>query len=162
MSRSTDRFRPPYGKRVIEAKRQCVFAGSVNHGAYLRDETGARRFWPVACGKILIDVLARDRDQLWAEAVHRFKAGEPHWLDTPELNLAAGAEQADRYDLDAWEGIIRTYIEDRDSVAIEEILTLCITKEKAHWTQQDKISSIEIIVPARSPSHCDPSQARLQ
>ncbi len=40
ISRATDRFRPPYGKRLIESPRQCVFAGSVNHTAYLRDETG--------------------------------------------------------------------------------------------------------------------------
>ena len=68
ISRSTDRFRPPYGKRLIESPRQCVFAGSVNHSTYLRDETGGRRFWPVKVGCILIDHLAEDRDQIWAEA----------------------------------------------------------------------------------------------
>jgi hypothetical protein len=57
MSRTTDRFRPPYGKRLIESPRQCVFAGSVNHSSYLRDDTGGRRFWPVACGRIDIDFL---------------------------------------------------------------------------------------------------------
>lgn len=45
MSRSADRFRPPFGKRVVECQRQCVFAGTVNHTEYLRDETGARRSW---------------------------------------------------------------------------------------------------------------------
>ena len=66
LSRSTDRFRPPYGKRPIVSPRQCVFSGSVNKSTYFQDETGARRFWPVACTRILIDDLARDRDQLWA------------------------------------------------------------------------------------------------
>lgn len=47
ISRTTDRFRPPYGKRLIESPRQRAFAGSVNHSRYLRDETGGRRFWPV-------------------------------------------------------------------------------------------------------------------
>jgi predicted P-loop ATPase len=70
-----DRFRPPYGKHLVMVPRQCVFAGTINPtvGGYLKDPTGARRFWPVACqGMIDLDGLKRDRDQLWAEAVARF------------------------------------------------------------------------------------------
>jgi predicted P-loop ATPase len=96
MSRAVDRFRPPYGKRLVNSPRQCVFAGSVNHRSYLRDETGGRRFWPVACGSINIEDLARDRDQLWAEARDRFRSGSPWWLETRELTAHAEEEQADR------------------------------------------------------------------
>ncbi len=138
ISRTTDRFRPPYGKRLIESPRQCVFAGSVNHSTYLRDETGGRRFWPVACTRILIDDLARDRDQLWAEAIVRYRAGERWWLDTAELNIAAEQEQADRYEGDAWETLIATWSEGKDSVSIDEILTTCLEKPKGTWTQSDK------------------------
>jgi len=130
ISRTADRFRPPYGKRLIESPRQCVFAGSVNHSTYLRDETGGRRFWPVACTRIFIEALARDRDQLWAEAVARYRAGERWWLDTAELTLAAEQEQADRYEGDAWEGPISTWIEGRDSVSIEDILMMCLDKTR--------------------------------
>src|SRR5262249_52673601 len=56
-SRRTDRFRPPYGRRMVEAHRQCVFAGSVNNDVYLKDETGGRRFWPLQCGRIDLDSL---------------------------------------------------------------------------------------------------------
>jgi putative DNA primase/helicase len=101
MSRSVDRFRPPYGRRVTEQPRQCIFAGTVNHNEYLRDETGGRRFWPIACMKIDIDKLANMRDQLWAEARDRYNAGEHWWLDTPELDAAAAAQQRERYQPDA-------------------------------------------------------------
>jgi hypothetical protein len=92
--------RPPYGRRPIESPRQCVFAGTVNHATYLRDETGNRRFWPVTCGRIDIEALRRDRDQLWAEAVARFHAGDPWWLDSPELNALAAEEQSERLQQD--------------------------------------------------------------
>ena len=55
LTRTTDRFRPPYGRHVVTMERQCIFAGTVNNETYLRDETGARRFWPVRCGTIDIE-----------------------------------------------------------------------------------------------------------
>ncbi|HYI97474.1 MAG TPA: VapE domain-containing protein, partial [Bryobacteraceae bacterium] len=97
VSRSSDRFRPPYGRRLITAPRQCVFVGTVNQNEYLRDETGGRRFLPVACGRIDLDSLRRDRDQLWAEAVVRYLAGEHWWFEGAELNDAAREEQEARY-----------------------------------------------------------------
>ena len=138
MSRTTDRFRPPYGKRLVESPRQCVFAGTVNHSNYLRDETGGRRFWPVACGSIDIDGLARDRDQLWAEAKARFDRGFLWWLETAELVQEAAAEQADRYEEDPWEELVARWIEDRPSAAVGEVLSLCLDKPRAQWTQSDK------------------------
>ena len=90
--------------------RQCVFAGTVNPDTYLRDETGNRRFWPVRCGTIDIDALARDRAQLWAEAVARFRAGAIWWIDTPELVAAATAKQDRRYQADVWGELIDHWI----------------------------------------------------
>jgi hypothetical protein len=110
ISRTTDRFRPPYGKQVLEAPRQCIFAGTVNHTNYLRDETGARRFWPVTCGKIGIPDLKADRNQLWAEAVHQFNNGANWWLDTDELNQEAEVEQLDRFDADVWDELIKAWL----------------------------------------------------
>ena len=47
ITRRSDRFRPPYGKYVINLKRQCVFTATINppkeNGRYLKDPTGARR-----------------------------------------------------------------------------------------------------------------------
>ena len=57
LTRTIDRYRPPYERYVIAVPRQCVFAGSVNPDTYLRDETGNRRFWPIRCGVIDLDAL---------------------------------------------------------------------------------------------------------
>jgi hypothetical protein len=138
MSRTTDRFRPPYGMRLVESPRQCVFAGTVNHSTYLRDETGGRRFWPVACGRIDVEALARDRDQLWAEAKELFDSGAVWWLDTAELVRMASDQQIDRYEGDPWEEVIAPWLEHRPSVSISEVLEKCLQKAQALWTQTDK------------------------
>ena len=138
MSRTSDRFRPPFGKRVIQCPRQCVFAGTVNHTEYLRDETGARRFWPVLCGSIDIEALARDRDQLWAEAKQRYSAGEKWWLDTAALIEIAAEEQAARYQGDPWEEVMAPWLEVRSSTSVSEVLEKCVSKPQAQWTQADK------------------------
>jgi len=138
MSRTTDRFRPPYGKRLICAPRQCIFAGTVNHYVYLRDETGARRFWPVKCGAINIPDLGRDRDQLWAEARDTYHAGKHWWLDSKELNQLASEEQADRYEQDAWQELMEPWLVEKSDVSVSEILRLCIQKPPEHWTQHDQ------------------------
>lgn len=110
LSRTTDRYRPPYERYVVTVPRQCVLAGTVNPDTYLRDETGNRRFWPVRCGAIDLDGLRRDRDQLWAEAAARFKAGAPWWLDDRELVALAGVEQEARYQGDAWDARIERWL----------------------------------------------------
>jgi predicted P-loop ATPase len=138
MSRSTDNFRPPYGKRAIPSPRQCIFSGSVNHSEYLRDETGGRRFWPVACGTIHVPELQQDRNQLWAESVVRYRSGSPWWLETADLEERAQQEQADRFQDDPWAGLILPWLRGRESASIPEVLTSCIEKRKDLWTQSDR------------------------
>jgi len=116
-----------------------VFAGTVNHGNYLRDETGGRRFWPVVCGQIKADALAADRDQLWAEAIVKFKSGHVWWLETSDLVQLASDQQEARYEGDPWEEVIGRWLENKESTSISEILEKSIDKPQAQWTQTDKI-----------------------
>jgi predicted P-loop ATPase len=139
ISRTTDRFRPPYGMRLVESPRQCIFAGTVNHGSYLRDETGGRRFWPIVCGAIDIAALQRDRDQLWAEAKARFQSGASWWLETADLVRLASDQQEARYEGDPWEEILTPWLDGRESTSVSEVLQRCIDKPQAQWTQTDKI-----------------------
>ena len=110
LSRRVDRFRPPYGRRVIEQPRSCVFCGTVNHSQYLEDETGGRRFWPVKVGRIDLAGLIADRDQLWAEAVDAYRAGERWYLDDINLIDAAKAEQQERLQRDPWHESIERFL----------------------------------------------------
>lgn len=81
ISRTSDRFRSPYGRRTEEYLRQCVFAGSTNNLMFLKDRTGNRRFWPITGDKDrkmknAWDITQDDIDQLWAEAYYYWSNGE--------------------------------------------------------------------------------------
>jgi predicted P-loop ATPase len=102
LSRKVDHYRPSYGRHSQDFPRQCVFAGTTNADEYLKDETGNRRNWGLRVGTIDLDALKRDRDQLWAEAVHAYRAGETWWLDE-ETEKVAAEEQAERRVADPWE-----------------------------------------------------------
>jgi predicted P-loop ATPase len=95
ITRSVDEYRPPYGRKSAPRPRMFVMAGSVNPIAgYLTDPTGNRRYWPVKCGrKIDLDALEADKEQLWAEAVYRYKAKEQIWLEPKEHDLAKVEQQ---------------------------------------------------------------------
>lgn len=138
LSRVSDRYRPPYGRRVVDVPRQCVFAGTVNHSACLSDHTGGRRFWPVRVGEIDIDTLRGIKDQLWAEAYARYRKGEPWWLDNPELTANAATEQEDRYEGDVWHESISGYVCGKNEVSNDEVLTNCIHKRIADCGQKDR------------------------
>jgi len=107
LSRTEDSYVGKWEKHPASFKRQCVLAGNMNPdgNGYLLDATGNRRFWPVRVGQIDIEAVKRDRDQIWAEAMHCWLRGDRWWVDKGELEPVA-AEQALRREEDPWEKII--------------------------------------------------------
>lgn len=73
-----DIFRPPYGHAPTKHKRKTVMVGNTNKVGFLKEDVNRREF-PLTVGKVNIALLKEERDQLWAEAVHRYGAGEPWW-----------------------------------------------------------------------------------
>lgn len=119
MTQAVDAYRPVWARRAAKFPRHCVFIGTVNDHEYLRDPTGNRRFWPVAVNEIDVDKLAEDRDQLWAEAVHYYKAGIPWWPHRDDQDLLL-EEQEQRYMADVWEDTIAKMLEKRVKEEMEK------------------------------------------
>lgn len=86
LSTRNDVIRLPYAKTVESFPRRSVFIGTTNDDTPLTDPTGNRRFWPVTFTELREEELVRDRDQLWAEAVEAFYAGE-EWYFKLETDL---------------------------------------------------------------------------
>jgi predicted P-loop ATPase len=149
ITRTTDRFRPPYGRQVITCERQCVFVATSNEFEVLHDPTGNRRWLPFWAYCTKSDEIWRDRDQLWAETVARYRAGgkaQQWWIgnDEPELMEIAKRVQASHVEADIWEEPIAEYLEkglvQTNGVTIGEILDHALgVVDKSKWNQSARI-----------------------
>lgn len=131
-SRKVDRARPAYGRTRMDIPRRCVLFATTNHDRYLQSQTGNRRFWPVKVGRIDLERLERDRDQLWAEAAAIESAIGA--IALPEsLWGAAGEVQNLRLEQDPWVDIL-------EGLQGEEYETGLWTKAK-EW----RVSTLDIM-----------------
>jgi putative DNA primase/helicase len=125
LSKKSDNYRGSYGKRTKDFPRQCGFAGTINTRNWMRDATGGRRFWPVWCKGGDYEALRRDRDQIWAEALARYKIAPVWWFESNDPILETALAEADNRNEDGvWDNKIAAYLarNHRDGVTAEEVL----------------------------------------
>lgn len=156
----TDTFRPPYGKRMVTVPRTCVFAGTVNHDSYLQDSTGNRRYWPIACAAIDVDAIARDRDQLWAEAVALYLGGASWWPASDEERAACDAAQEPRAEGDAWEDLIRAYVARQDTTCVPDVLAVALNLDPSKWDRSAQMRAAAVLKSLGWEKYRDSGHAR--
>lgn len=145
MTRQVGRYRPAYARREVEQRRQCVFVGTTNEGAYLRDPTGGRRFLPLRVGAIDLEALAADRDQLLAEADALHRAGARwHITDSGVLGQAREEQEA-RYDGDPWENKVAHYLEGRTRVTVGDVMEDALGIQTANMDRRGQLRVMNIL-----------------
>lgn len=155
LSRCYDVYRQPYGRHTGRFPRKGIFFGTCNDHDFLKDPTGSRRFWPVDMGirapsKNVWEELPGEVDQLWAEAVQYWKDGEPLYMDTPELDAMAKAEQDQHREDNVKEGMIREFLakpipEGYDSMSLStRRMWWSGTTQGATFGPREKVCALEI------------------
>jgi predicted P-loop ATPase len=126
LSRNEDRYVEKYEREARSYLRRCVFAGSTNEGTYLADTTGNRRFIPLKCGQVRPELIEANRDQYFAEALHRVSAGE-RWYELPASAAAqVEVEREARRMLDPWEELFQVYLEGRAETWAGDLFANCL------------------------------------
>ena len=151
LSKRIDIYRAPYGRRTVEYPRQCVFCGTTNESHFLKGDTGNRRFWVIDIVPSLrkhhnwMAALDRDRDQLWAEAVHYYHNGEKLYL-AGEMETAARQRQME-------------YNDDSDDPMIAMLHKFLDTKLPVDWATRD-IASRRLWLNSPDPLDATGTQVR--
>lgn len=113
LTAQNDTIRFSYGHRATTLKRQCIFFATSNDKTSLNDPTGNRRFWPIFCPNTdrfkVNRELPNEVDQLWAEAVVRWREGETLYLD--DATEQEAREMQDRARMDSGElGMLEAFL----------------------------------------------------
>jgi predicted P-loop ATPase len=146
VSTQIDHFRPSYGRNMVDVPRQTVIVGTTNETTPLSDWTGSRRFHPVVVEAVDLDALARDRDQLWAEALHLYRSGAQWWL-TPDDDAARAAASVEYTSTDPWEAAVVAWLRQNGPSTTESILAGALAKLPREQTNSDAQRISRILTP---------------
>lgn len=134
VSKQSDSYRAAYAKRTQEHPRQCAFFGTTNDDEFLRDATGGRRFWPVTVtdkGRETGDYFTAEIvDQVWAEIVMRYSAGENWYLDNAKIEAVARLIQDAHTEMNGKQGLLEQFVE---RLLPKDWATRNLSQRLAYW-----------------------------
>lgn len=107
ITRREEEWRPTFREYEVTYGRRLVLIGTANEREFLDDPTGERRWLPLIAGAVDVESIERDREQLWAEGAHRFKASGVAWRDAERL---ARAEHEAFKIADPWADLIEQWL----------------------------------------------------
>lgn len=112
LTRTHDVFRAPYDRETLSHPRHCVIWGTTNDEVFLRNQEGNRRFLIVKSeDRVDFEALTDEYvDQVWAEAVAYYQAGESLFL-TDEEDALAKEHREPFMEEDALTGIVAEYLD---------------------------------------------------
>ena len=158
MTRTTDNFRRPYERSDSQWARQFVIVGTTNDQQFLRDEEGNRRFLIVHCQRPSPHIFDKGFiDQVWAEAVARYRDGEQTFLSLDE-ELAARENRAGFTLSDDLVGQIEAYM----NMKVPDNWDMMSSPARRQWFQTGRHGE-DVFVPAgdRTPQQISaPAVAR--
>jgi hypothetical protein len=88
--------------------RRSIFFGTTNEDSFLGDSTGSRRWLPFEAGACDPDWIAANRDQLFAEGAHLFRAHGVKFADAERL---ARDVHADFVNVDVWDELLGHWVD---------------------------------------------------
>lgn len=129
LSQPRDDYREFGNGDRVSAPRSCVFVGTTNEQGFLKDPTGARRFWPVETRrKIQKGEVAALRDTIWAAVKARAELGEdvePHYFEDERDPLLTALRQGFSRE-EPWAELVTPYLGGRKWVRPIDVYAACI------------------------------------
>jgi predicted P-loop ATPase len=149
-SRSSDRFRPPYGQFIGDHPRRSLICGTTNEKEVLRHATGLRRYWIIEVTKADVEQLKQERDQLMAEAAFYENKGEQHWLENDLISEQREDAKSHRTD-DPWIPIVREWIEGKteglkaEGFSVHEVLEFALEVPKKDMSRTNEMRVAQVL-----------------
>ena len=150
VSKQSDSYRAAYARRTQERPRQCAFFGTTNDDEFLRDATGGRRFWPVTVtdkGRETGDYFTPEIvDQVWAEIMVRYNAGEVWYLNDAKIEAEARAIQDEHTEMNGKQSLIEKFV---NTLLPEDWASRDLEQRLAFWADGFSDEQAQGTVPRR-------------